>query len=60
MKDLVPLDGSSISASTTAAFGILGRLKVTHINFIFFLFAHITFLTLLVVSLILGCVSRAE
>ena len=47
MKDLVPLDGANILAGSPAgaAFGILGRLEVTHVNFIFFLFAHITFLS---------------
>jgi hypothetical protein len=47
VKDLVPLDGASIPAGSpaAAAFGILGRLEVTHINFIFLLFAHITFLS---------------
>ena len=45
-----------------AAFGVFGRLQVTHINlrFVFVFFAHITFLSLLVVFLVLGCVSRAE
>jgi hypothetical protein len=45
-----------------AAFGVFGRLQVTHINlrFVFLFFAHITFLSLLVVFLVLGCVSRAE
>lgn len=44
-KELVPLDGASVLAGPLAAFGILGRLQVTHINFIFLLFAHITFLS---------------
>jgi hypothetical protein len=44
-KGLVPLDGASIFAGALAALGILGRLEVTHINFIFLLFAHITFLS---------------
>jgi hypothetical protein len=44
VKELVPLDSTNILADS-AAFGILGRLEVTHINFIFLLFAHITFLS---------------
>src|SRR5437870_2427332 len=46
----------------TATFGVFGWLQITHINlrFVFLLFAHITFLSLLVVFLVLGCVSRAE
>src|SRR5437588_7748414 len=45
-----------------AAFGVFRRLQVTHINllFVFIFFTHLTFLSLLVVSLVLGCVSRAE
>src|SRR5438552_18559121 len=46
----------------TATLGVFGRLQITHINlrFVFLLFAHITFLSVLVVSLVLGCASRAE
>ena len=46
----------------TATLGVFGWLQITHINlrFVFLLFAHITFLSLLVVFLVLGCVSRAE
>src|SRR5205814_9764681 len=46
----------------TATFGVFGWLQIAHINlrFVFLLFAHITFLSLLVVFLVLGCVSRAE
>jgi hypothetical protein len=45
-----------------ATFGVFGWLQITHINLrlVFLLFAHITFLSLLVVFLVLGCVSRAE
>src|SRR2546423_14782904 len=46
-----------------AALGIFLGLEVTYfaLIFLFFLlFAHITFLSLLVVFLVLGCVSRAE
>lgn len=49
--------------TTIAALGIFLGLEVTYfaLIFVFFvLFAHITFLGLLVVSLVLGCVSRAE
>src|SRR5438105_12779854 len=44
------------------ALGVFSWLQITHINlrFVFLLFAHITFLSLLVVFLVLGCVSRAE
>ena len=46
----------------TATLGVFVWFQITHVNlrFIFLLFAHITFLSLLVVSLVLGCVSRAE
>jgi hypothetical protein len=36
---------ASIHAVEVATFGIFGRLEVTHINFLFLLFAHITFLS---------------
>jgi len=44
------------------ALGVFSWLQITHINlrFVFLLCAHITFLSLLVVFLVLGCVSRAE
>ena len=46
VKELVILFGTfSAAGLAAAAFGILGRLEVTHVNFIFFLFAHITFLS---------------
>ena len=47
MKELVQVCGtfSAAAAAASAAFGILGRLEVTHVNFIFLLFAHITFLS---------------
>src|SRR5438874_8527555 len=46
----------------TATLGVFGWLQITHINlrFVFLFFAHITFLSLLVVFLVLGCVGRAE
>ena len=47
MKELVPLTRTFAAAASTAdaAFGIFSRLEVTHVNFIFLLFAHITFLS---------------
>ena len=53
---------ASLAGLVPAAFGVFGRLQITHFNlrFVFFLFAHITFLSLLVVFLVLGCASRAE
>src|SRR5437868_3698646 len=46
VKELVILFGTfSAAGLAAAAFGILGRLEVTHVNFIFLLFAHITFLS---------------
>ena len=46
VKELVILFGTfSAAGLAAAAFGILGRLQVTHVNFIFLLFAHITFLS---------------
>jgi hypothetical protein len=60
VKELVLLHRAKLLDTPGATFGILGRLEVTHINFIFLLFAHITFLVVLVVFLVLGCVSRAE
>ena len=45
-EGLVILFGTfSAAGLAAAAFGILGRLEVTHVNFIFLLFAHITFLS---------------
>ena len=43
-----------------ATLGVFVWLQITHINlrFVFLFFAHITFLSLLVVFLVLGCVSR--
>ena len=51
-----------VDALVRATFGVFVRLQITHINlrFVFLLFAHITFLSLLVVFLVLGCASRAE
>lgn len=49
--------------TTVAALGIFLGLEVTYFALIFLIFvffAHITFLDSLVVSLVLGCVSRAE
>src|SRR5689334_13193777 len=47
VKELVPLNGTFAAAAlaTTAALGVLSRLEVTNVNFIFLLFAHITFLS---------------
>ena len=48
MKELLLLRRerrTGIFATTGAAFSILGRLEVTHVNFIFLLFAHISFLS---------------
>ena len=41
VKELLPL----LTTGVGAAFGIFSRLEVTHINFTFLLFAHITFLS---------------
>ena len=43
VKELVQT--ARIHAAVAAAFGIFGRLEVTHVNFLFLLFAHITFLS---------------
>jgi hypothetical protein len=53
---------AALNALGTATFGVFVWLQITHINlwFVFFLFAHITFLSCLVVFLVLGCASRAE
>ena len=47
VKELVPLDRTlaAAGAAAGAAFGIFSRLEVTNVNFIFLLFAHITFLS---------------
>ena len=45
VKELVTLHRAKILDTPAAAFGIFSRLDVTHINFIFLLFAHITFLS---------------
>jgi len=47
VKELVSLNRTFAAASlaATAALGIFSRLEVTHVNFIFLLFAHITFLS---------------
>ncbi len=59
---LLGLSDAALNALATATLGVFFWLQITHINlrFVFFLFAHITFLSLLVVFLVLGCVSRAE
>ena len=59
---LLGLFDAALNAQGTATLGVLFWLQITYINlrFVFFLFAHITFLSLLVVFLVLGCVSRAE
>ena len=44
MKELVPLD-RTLAATVEATLGIFSRLEVTHVNFLFLLFAHITFLS---------------
>jgi hypothetical protein len=44
VKDLVPLSRTFDSAEV-ATFGIFSRLEVTHVNFLFLLFAHIIFLS---------------
>ena len=43
VKELVQT--ARIHAAVAAAFGIFSRLEVTHVNFLFLLFAHITFLS---------------
>src|SRR4030095_16654857 len=45
VKELVTVHRAKLLDTPGAAFGILSRLDVTHINFIFLLFAHITFLS---------------
>lgn len=59
---LVPAFDAGLRGSATATLGVFVWLQITHINlwFVFLFFAHITFLSLLVVFLVLGCVSRAE
>jgi len=59
---LLGLSDAALNALATATLGVFFWLQITHINlrFVFLLFAHITFLSLLVVSLVLGCASRAE
>jgi hypothetical protein len=59
---LLGLSDAALNALGTATFGVFFWLQITHINlrFVFFLFAHIIFLSLLVVFLVLDCVSRAE
>ena len=60
---LVPaFDAGSRGLATIATLSVFVWLQITHINlrFVFLFFAHITFLSLLVVSLVLGCASRAE
>ena len=42
VKELVPL---ARTRAVAAAFGVFSRLEVTHVNFLFLLFAHITFLS---------------
>jgi len=44
VKELVPLD-RTLAATVEATLGIFSRLEVTHVNFLFLLFAHITFLS---------------
>ena len=44
VKELVSLN-RTFAAAVSTAFGIFSRLEVTHINFSFLLFAHITFLS---------------
>src|SRR6185295_10113338 len=53
---------AALNALGTATFGVFVWLQITHINlrFVFFLFAHFTFPSCLVVFLVLGCASRAE
>ena len=59
---LVPAFDAGSRGGTIATLGVFVWLQITHINlrFVFLFFAHITFLSLLVVSLVLGCASRAE
>jgi len=45
VKELVQMARTPARAAVTAAFGVFSRLEVTHINFLFLLFAHITFLS---------------
>jgi hypothetical protein len=42
-EGLVPRRGTKLLDTPAATLGVLGRLEVTHINFLFLLFAHITF-----------------
>ena len=44
VKELVVVS-STFAAAVEATFGIFSRLEVTHVNFLFLLFAHITFLS---------------
>jgi hypothetical protein len=57
---LVPAFDAGSRGMATATLGVFVWLQITHINlrFVFLFFAHITFLSLLVVFLVLGCVSR--
>ena len=44
VKELVVMN-RTLAAAVEATFGIFSRLEVTHVNFLFLLFAHITFLS---------------
>jgi len=57
---LVPAFDAGSRGMATATLGVFVWLQITHINlrFVFLFFAHITFLSFLVVFLVLGCVSR--
>jgi hypothetical protein len=59
---LVPAFDAGSRGMATATLGVFVWLQITHINlrFVFLLFAHITFLSLLVAFLVLGWASRAE
>ena len=57
VKELVTLPEDSCRLRWAAAFGIFSRLEVTHVNFLFLLFAHITFLSCVFGF---GLCSRAE
>jgi len=43
VKELVQMARTRAAAYGATAFGIFSRLEVTHVNFLFLLFAHITF-----------------
>jgi hypothetical protein len=45
VKELVQMASTRAAAYSATAFGIFSRLEVTHVNFLFLLFAHITFLS---------------